>query len=269
MSSYYGVIFPEFWTGRTGRELRERGGKDAQLLGLYLATNRHANMIGLYRLLVDDVRHETGLGLKGIVRGFQAAATSEFAVFDSASSFVWVRQMVRFRLGLKTGEGLAVKDHKVVGVNRLYHGIDGNPFLGEFFDLYQSLLRLRKRREPVGVVVPIEEDHHLSPLTRGFQGAYKPDQNQDQENVQKQVLAAAAPPAQPSAVENPEKNFWVLERMAHEAIDIDGVNAPLGQLAESLKSLCAIRAIDFGGNSTLITKAVDSALAQRRLKRHA
>ena len=63
MSSYYGVVFPEFWTGPTGRQLREHGGKDAQLLGLYLISNRHTNMLGLYRLRIDDIRHESGLGL--------------------------------------------------------------------------------------------------------------------------------------------------------------------------------------------------------------
>ena len=83
MSSYYGVIFPEFWTGPTGHEIRARGGKDGQLLALYLATNPHTNMIGLYRLLLDDIRHESGLSAKAIERGF--AAATAFATFDAAA----------------------------------------------------------------------------------------------------------------------------------------------------------------------------------------
>jgi hypothetical protein len=175
VSSYYGVIFPEFWTGRTGRELRERGGKDAQVLGLYLVSNRHANMLGLYRLLVDDVKHETGLGWKSIDRAIGAIAISEFATFDVGSSFVWVRQMARFRLGLKAGESLNADDKRVTGVNRIYQALDLNPFLGEFFDVNRSMLRLKKRREGTGLVVPFTSDHKMSSLGRALEAPCKPD----------------------------------------------------------------------------------------------
>lgn len=172
--SFYGVIFPEFWTGRTGRDLRARGGKEAQLLGLYLATNRHANMLGLYRLLVDDVKHETGLTLNAIERGYNVTTVTEFAVFDPASSYVWVRQMARFRLGLKTGDRLQAQDKRVMAINRLYTALEPNPFLAAFFDLNHDTLKLHKRRMASGLVVPPTGDHDIDPLTRGMQAPYKP-----------------------------------------------------------------------------------------------
>jgi hypothetical protein len=153
MSSYYGVIFPEFWTGTTGREIRRQGGKDAQLLGLYLASNRHANMIGLYRLLVDDVKHETGLSANAIGRSYGVLQRASFAIFDAATSFVWVYQMARFRLGLKNGAALDSEDKRVPAVNGMYHALDGNPFLGDFYDQNRSTLKLKKRRDAVGLVV--------------------------------------------------------------------------------------------------------------------
>lgn len=156
VSSYYGVIFPEFWTGRTGRELRERGGKDAQVLALYLATNRHANMLGLYRLMVEDIKHETGLGMKAIEKAFEATRAAEFATYDATSSFVWVHQMARFRLALKSGEPLKASDNRVDAVNRIYQALDPNPFLGRFYDAYKRTLHLRSAREPQGVVVPYQ-----------------------------------------------------------------------------------------------------------------
>lgn len=171
--SYYGVIFPEFWTGATGRELRGRGGKEAQLLALYLASNRHANMLGLYHLLVDDVRHETGLSLKGIEKGFHVVHDATFATFDAATNFVWVRQMARFRLALKNGGGLDQNDKRVLAINRLYHALDPNPFLGEFYDLNRKTLCIKKRREASSVVVPFMADHYMSGLTRGIEGASK------------------------------------------------------------------------------------------------
>lgn len=215
MSSYYGVIFPEFWTGRTGRELRERGGKDAQVLGLYLASNRHANMLGLYRLLTEDVKHETGLGVKSLQRAYEAAAHSEFAIFDAVTSFVWVRQMARIRLGLKPGVALDPEDNKVKAVNSLYGAIDPNPFLGEFFDVNHRLLRLRKRRDSVGVVVPFTEHHQMSGLPRGSEGACKPvtdnsvsKQKQDQITDQGPREDHAAPPTPtPEAFEHYQTRF--------------------------------------------------------------
>lgn len=175
--SYYGVIFPEFWTGRTGRELREHGGKDAQVLALYLATNRHANMIGLYPLTVEDIKYETGLGAKAVERGFAATEATGFAVYDAETSFVWVYQMARFRLGLKAGEALHQDDRRVIAVNKLYHGIESNPFLGEFYDRNHTILRLKKGREPQGIAASYT-------ISGPLQGALKPLPSQDQDQDQ-------------------------------------------------------------------------------------
>jgi hypothetical protein len=173
MGSYYGVIFPEFWTGHTGRELRSSGGKDAQLMALYLATNRFTNMLGLYHLLVDDIKHETGLGYLAISRALTVVRDAAYATYDARTSFVWVKQMARFRLALKPGDALAPKDHRVLAVNRVYQALPANPFLGDFFDMNAKLLRLTKRREDVGrrtdFVVDTNHDHKMSSL----QGASK------------------------------------------------------------------------------------------------
>jgi hypothetical protein len=116
------------------------------LIGLYLATNRHANMLGLYRLRIDDVRHETGLGTKAIAKGLQAAQETGYAAFDAVTEFAWVRQMARFRLGLKAGEGLREGDKRAGAISRIYHAIESNPFLGEFHDVNKKMLPLGRRR---------------------------------------------------------------------------------------------------------------------------
>lgn len=176
--SYYGVIFPEFWTGHTGRALRERGGKDAQLLGLYLASNRHANMLGLYHVLAADIRQDTGLSFKAMEKGFGVLEETTFATFDLETAFVWVRQMARFRLGLHAGEALHPADKRVVAVNRLYAHLEMNPFLGSFYDVNRTLLCLRGRREgsPLeGASKGLTRGFNGKGLARGLQGAYKPE----------------------------------------------------------------------------------------------
>lgn len=77
------------------------------------------------------------------------------------------------------------------------------------------------------------------------------------------VQAAAAPPS-PSAADDSDKNLGVITKIAHEAIDLEGVHAELGHLADVVKNLCSLREIAYGVNSTLVRKAVDSALVQRQ-----
>ena len=52
----YGVARVGFWEGPTGAEIARIGGKDAQLLALYLFKNPDDNMIGLYRTDLATVR---------------------------------------------------------------------------------------------------------------------------------------------------------------------------------------------------------------------
>jgi hypothetical protein len=73
---------------------------------------------------------------------------------------------------------------------------------------------------------------------------------------------AAAKTPRPRPVENPNDNGSIITKIAHEAIDLEGINADLGQLTDAVKSLCAIRDIAYSGE--VVRKAVDSAIHQRR-----
>ncbi len=81
-------------------------------------------------------------------------------------------------------------------------------------------------------------------------------------NLDLKDKAAAAPRPSAPRSEPPDENLRIITKLAHEAIDIEGIGAELGLLADAVKSLCAIRVIAY--NSDVVRKAVDSALAQRR-----
>jgi hypothetical protein len=83
------------------------------------------------------------------------------------------------------------------------------------------------------------------------------------------VVQGAPPPAAPveaveksPATEPAGDHLAVITKIAHEAIDLLGVRADLGELAEAVKSRCAqlhiVPALDG------VRKAIDSALFQRR-----
>jgi len=299
MASYYGVMFPEFWTGRTGRELRRRGGKDAQILAMYLASNRHANMLGLYPLAGDDVQHETGLKPKELVRAFQVADECDYARYDATTEFVWVVSMARFRLGLKLGETLTAGDKRVVGVNKLYHGIAGNPFLEAFYDYYRDVLQLSKPRAAYGTATPMGHHSPLEGAPKGLrsvgahgapphladdeglgspsEGASKPPASQitgsgsetgireQESDHQEQEKAGRCAPNPAPWLDSTDVNVNVVTRLAHEAFDELGDAANYADLADLLKTKGRQHKVAMTPDT--VTAAIDSARHQRAQRR--
>src|SRR5439155_917307 len=80
----YAKISPQFWIGSTGRKLRDAG-PEATLVALYLLSNPHANMLGLYYLPQLYIAHETGLGIEGASKGLRRTIEAGFCDYDEAS----------------------------------------------------------------------------------------------------------------------------------------------------------------------------------------
>lgn len=163
----YATVSPQFWLGRTGRELRSAGA-EAQVVAFYLMTSPHANMLGLYYLPVLYLAHETGLGLEGASKGLDRAIKAGFCSYDEHSEMVWVHEMA----GYQVGRSLKPGDNRCAGVRNEYASLPENPFLPGFFDRYQADFHMTFRRG--------EE--------RGYEGPSRglPSQDQDQEQDQEQ-----------------------------------------------------------------------------------
>ena len=127
----YGKVAPQFWTGATGKELRAHG-HEAVIVGLYLMTSPHANMIGLYYLPVLYIAHETGLGLEGARKGLQRACEAGFCTYDDTSEYVFVHAMARFQIA----PSLKPADNRCKGVVSDLEKCPNPLFRRAFFDLY-------------------------------------------------------------------------------------------------------------------------------------
>lgn len=161
------MIWGEFYTGPTGCALRAAG-RDVQQLALYLLTTPHRNMLGLYHLGVEDIVEHVAFPIAGVPALLQALENVEFAYYDAATAYVWVRNMARFQLNLKPGERLAHGDKRIAAANRVYAGLWSNPYLGPFFELNQKVLGLKHRRDFGGPT----EGASLRGITKGLpQGA--------------------------------------------------------------------------------------------------
>jgi hypothetical protein len=259
VSSYYGIVFPEFWTGQTGKAIRAEG-KDAQILALYQMTCRYATMIGLYRLLVDDVRAETGLAEKGLVRGFEALGRLGFSDYDAATQHVWVREMAKYRLNLQRKSPLDVDDNRVKGSQNLYDRLGDNPFLGPFFDRYAKEIRLKRRRDMGAcIATPLQ----VAP-SKGLEGPRSQitDTRDQVQGSEKSTGAARRPVEIP--MENSVGTFALYCVIADEALVTslrdDQTDSP-SNVSEIFTRLCAQRHLAYDGDLT--RRAIDAVLANR------
>ena len=176
----YGKVSPQFWVGRTGKRIKAEG-IECQLVALYLLTNPHTNMLGLYYLPIIYIAHETGLPFEGASKALRRLYQVGFCAYDEDSEFVWVYEMARYQIA----DSLKANDNRVGGINREYQALPKNPFLGEFFDKYGGSFHVECRRADDGEKRPSE----------GPPKALR-SQEQEQEQEQEQSLSDASRPSE-------------------------------------------------------------------------
>jgi hypothetical protein len=180
----YAKVSSRFWTGETGKALRKRG-PEGVVVGLYLISSPHSNMLGLYYQPILYMAHETGLGLEGASKGLQSCIEAGFCSYDENTEMVFVREMAAWQIG----DGLKSGDKQCVGVRKAYEGLPENPFLGAFFKRYGKAFH-----------IPTNRHQDASPK----QAPSKPLRSQEQEQEQEQeqdppTVEAAEGPSIPAA----------------------------------------------------------------------
>ncbi|MGS4866552.1 hypothetical protein [Acinetobacter baumannii] len=174
----YGKVSPHFWTGSTGKKLREC--PDSIVVAMYLMTCPHANMLGLYYMPLLYVAHETGLGLEGAKKGLKWACKAGFCSYDEVSEMVWVHEMARFQVA----ESLKATDNRCKGIQKDYDSLPTNPFLASFYDKYAAAFCMTNKREGKAT------------LTHSNQAPSKTLASQEQEQEQEQDNSLSQAPAQ-------------------------------------------------------------------------
>lgn len=140
----YAKVYPTFWSGRTGRELR-LAGPVVQVIAIYLLSNCHAAQIGLYYLPLALLTHETGVEGAAAVAALKTLERIGFARYDHTSETVFVPSMAKFQV-LDGFDAFRSGDTRLVAVRKAYAEAPESPFLGAFFDLYGASMGLPARR---------------------------------------------------------------------------------------------------------------------------
>lgn len=157
MSMNYGVVKPTFWTGATGRALRQD--VDAQVVALYLMTSPHANIIGVFRCPIGYIAAETGRPFEGASKGLLKLVAMGFCTVDSETETVWVHEMARFQIG----DALKGADKRVKHVARFFNEIENPLIKRAFFEKYGTAYQLVEPPETAGTGSPFEGASEIAP----------------------------------------------------------------------------------------------------------
>lgn len=133
----YGKIIPTFWTGDTGRMLRDAG-RDAQLVALYLLTGPSANMIGLYHLPLPLLCHHLKMTTEGASKALRRVQEAGFAYFEGVTETVFVPHMARIQIG----DTLKIADNRHKNVLKELRNWRKSRFLKDFYDIYATSFNL-------------------------------------------------------------------------------------------------------------------------------
>jgi uncharacterized phage protein (TIGR02220 family) len=139
----FAKISPQIWIDEQGRKIKKLG-LDAKLISLYLMTNPHANMIGVYYLPVSFIAHEVGLSVEQAEYAIYKLCEVDFCSYDIETEYIWVHEMGMTQISSQ----LKSKDHRVKGVNEAFNALPELPFNRRFFEKYSEMFLLGSN-EPV------------------------------------------------------------------------------------------------------------------------
>jgi hypothetical protein len=154
----YAKVHPHFWVGKTGRALRQAGGQ-AQLMALYLISNPHATMLGIYYLPIPMLAHGLCLTPEEAVSTLQTLAELDFCTFDEESEYIWVHEMARFQVAARLKPG----DNRILGIARQLEFLPDLPFIPAFYTRYQQAFRLPSAESEIDIEPVVNEPASVLP----------------------------------------------------------------------------------------------------------
>jgi hypothetical protein len=170
----YGKVSHRFWTGETGRKIRDLG-LEARVVATYLVTCGSSNMIGLYYIPLMLISHETGIPLEGASKALRSLSEADFAHYDESGEVVFVPHMAKQQIA----DELSATDKQQHGVVALLKEYKKSRFVADFVAIYGEAYHL-----PNGLVSEAPSKALPSPFeapSKPRAGTESREQEQEQE----------------------------------------------------------------------------------------
>ena len=126
----YRVVDVALWTDPRVKKLSVRG----KLLFLYLITNPHTHVGGLYYLPDVMIQHETGLAAKELDTLWDTLSKLGLSRRDRQNEIVWVCNMFRYQ---------GVHQKTVISVSHHLNTLHNSPLCKEFAERYPEVLTVK------------------------------------------------------------------------------------------------------------------------------
>lgn len=194
----YSKIASTFWTGVTGRALR--GDAPAQVVAMYLLTNPHSTMIGVYTCPPMYIAHETGLTITQAEQSLVRLEELGFCLFDRDRDLIWVREMARFQVG----DTLSPGDRRVKNVASHFAKIPAGAVRDGFARRYGTAFHLpsdgSSKEHGKGHLKDHTKEHQTSENapSKPCEQPKMPLRSQEQEQEQKSPVLTDGGPSPPA-----------------------------------------------------------------------
>jgi len=154
-SLMYRTIDAKFWSDPKVKKLAPT----AKLLFLYLVTNPHTHVSGIYHLPAVVMAYETGLEMADLDTLCDTLSRTGFVRFDTENEVVWVKNMMLY-------QGIGDKNIRSAAFH--LEDLHNSPLVGEFLQKYPLVLTYLKipHRYPIqknGAHATPEQEQELTP----------------------------------------------------------------------------------------------------------
>lgn len=146
MTSEFSKIAPQFWIGKTGREILKLS-VESRFLAFYLMSCPHSNRIGIYYLPLPYIAYDIKIDRSLINKALKELIDIRFCSYDFSADYVWVHEMAKYQVS----DYLEEKDLRVKAVNDIFRSLPNLIFLNDFYKKYRDVFHLYQREEMVNV----------------------------------------------------------------------------------------------------------------------
>lgn len=172
----FAKVSPQFWISASGKQRRQMG-LSTQLVAIYLLTNPHSNMLGIYYLPLAFIAHEIGLTSEEVDEALNNLIQLNFCTYDSNTEYVWVHDMAFEQLS----PSLKLSDHRVKNIKDLVNSLPELPFLNLFIGKYGTAYHI------------FNSDSTLEDPSRSLRSKEKEIENEKEKEKKKEIIMSGKP----------------------------------------------------------------------------
>jgi len=200
----YRTIYPGFWTGTTGKEIKSKG-IECQLLAMYLMTNRHAHPTGLFYMPACFITHEIGLSVLKVKKNLKFLIDFEFCEYDPSSEWIWVINMAKYQIApdLQPGDKrIKWVEKELVNVSKEAPELNAH-FIKQYQKIYNLFLNIPAPWEPLQSPIEAPSKPLQSPIKDPPKPENREQRTENREQISENREQREENPARPKEIFSP------------------------------------------------------------------